>query len=391
MSLAYFLQLYYLNNFIQGNIKNISKKYLNNLISSNFSIIEHSINFVKGNNENIVKIFNIFYNSKKDDIEYLFQLAIIQQNIPLIKAIIKKNINFDIFDIYVGNLPKQKLYKLIEKCNNYNEIETLFIQILPELIEYEYQYKKIIKFILKFKLNIKDILNFDKFHFITDLETIQLLINSGIDVNAKSKYNYENTYIFYVFNDIPLAKLLIDNGANINITNKEGETPLHCIKNSEMAQFLIDNGADINIRSIYGTTPLHHAHNVQIAKILIDNGADVNAKNNYNRTPLHFTHNIEIAQLLINSGSDINAKDDKNETPLHNKSYDSSIFVYDSKIDFIKLLIDNGADVNIKNKYNMTAMQLTSDNKIKELLNSKNNIYKKFFNWFSKTIFNESI
>ena len=44
---------------------------------------------------------------------------------------------------------------------------------------------------------------------------------------------------------------------------------------------LLDNGADVNMKNMSGQTPLHRAareNAAAVAKILIDNGAEVNAK-----------------------------------------------------------------------------------------------------------------
>ena len=56
-----------------------------------------------------------------------------------------------------------------------------------------------------------------------------------------------------------------------------------------MVKLLVDNGADINIRNKYGNTPLHIASingNNKIIWYLKSHGADIKAKNNDGKTYL---------------------------------------------------------------------------------------------------------
>jgi len=92
--------------------------------------------------------------------------------------------------------------------------------------------------------------------------------------------------------DIPKLRMLLDQGAEINARNKEGETTLMVAAlegRTDMVRFLIEKGADLNARDGVGATPLLYAAlggSVEAIKLLIDKGADPNAKTTDGQTAL---------------------------------------------------------------------------------------------------------
>lgn len=86
-------------------------------------------------------------------------------------------------------------------------------------------------------------------------------------------------------NDVELAKIVIDAGANIDEQDRNDNTALHyCVycKNYELMKYLVDNGANVNIQDSNGNTPLMLAVTrgyKNFSDFLIDNGADKNTKN----------------------------------------------------------------------------------------------------------------
>ena len=190
-------------------------------------------------------------------------------------------------------------------------------------------------------------------------KTFNLLIKYGADVNAKDKEG--NTPLYLKRNSKHIVKLLIENGADVNAKNNEGNTPLYFLKLSEhrnpspkhiedkenfdfywngSAKLLIDNGADVNARNNKGETPLFYSNHPEFAKLLIKYGADVNARNNDSETPLFYVKKLAFAKLFIDNGADVNARNNDGNTPLHlNRNYKS----------IVKLLIEKGVDVNARN------------------------------------------
>ncbi|HZI30982.1 MAG TPA: ankyrin repeat domain-containing protein, partial [Candidatus Binatia bacterium] len=97
-----------------------------------------------------------------------------------------------------------------------------------------------------------------------------------------------------------------------------------------MVKLLLSHYADFKVR-ISGGTLFHvwatGKANPEIAKLLLDNGCDVNARNSEGKTPLHVLvesiryqrdqdGQIQAVQWLLDHNAEVNAKDNKGETPL---------------------------------------------------------------------------
>ncbi|MGK7886781.1 MAG: ankyrin repeat domain-containing protein [Crocosphaera sp.] len=170
-------------------------------------------------------------------------------------------------------------------------------------------------------------------------EIIELLINHGADVNAKTKYGYTPLYVASVWDRKDIVELLINHGADVNVRTQDGFTPLHgaVIGNrKEIVELLINHGSDVNTALYYAVD----SGKKEIVELLINHGADVNAKYHYGYTLLHFAvfnGNKETVELLINGGAYVNAKDNNGYTPLN---YAESREIY---LEIISLLKKNGA------------------------------------------------
>jgi len=160
----------------------------------------------------------------------------------------------------------------------------------------------------------------------------RLLLERGVEVNAPHPREEKPMLHRLIESKRPeaphLLRLLLEYGADVNLTDKNGKTILHLlteIKHQDdvfysFSKLLVENfGADLSISDNYGQTPLHifakmsngSQYGDEIVKMNIKNGVDINGTDQFGNTPLMNAvkhKNETIAMALINSGANINIK-----------------------------------------------------------------------------------
>eukprot|EP01060_Flectonema_neradi_P031793 TRINITY_DN4915_c0_g1_i1.p1 TRINITY_DN4915_c0_g1~~TRINITY_DN4915_c0_g1_i1.p1 ORF type:complete len:319 (+),score=46.74 TRINITY_DN4915_c0_g1_i1:82-1038(+) len=124
---------------------------------------------------------------------------------------------------------------------------------------------------------------------------------------------------------LDLLELLVQYGANLDATDKNGDTPLqHAIANDnkEAVAELVRRGVNVDKQNSSETSPLHNAVTVvsasfeseistELVELLINAGCDLNLANSTGFTPLHdaiILNSKEITQLLIKRGASTSIK-----------------------------------------------------------------------------------
>ncbi len=166
-------------------------------------------------------------------------------------------------------------------------------------------------------------------------ETSNILLILGSSVQVADKDG--NTALHFLFSSLhrygerrpcfTLLKLMIKNGADVNVMNAAGRTSLHQAAfftfTGGAVRLLLKAGASVHCRDKEGNTPLHIAvesGSDDVACLLIENGSDVLAANEQGRTCLHVARckycDYGVEKLILHGGQ-VNAVDKLGSTPLH--------------------------------------------------------------------------
>jgi ankyrin repeat protein len=176
------------------------------------------------------------------------------------------------------------------------------------------------------------------------LPAIKFLLSKGANINAKEFYN-ESTALHAAAreNDLEMIELLLQNGAEVNATDKEGSTAL-AIRVSDI-RFAADSVSRKKKDGNYAEAQKEWAdveEMMKTVKLLLDRGADVNVRDRFGDTPLGqatICGYKELVALLLAKGADANAVSNDGTTPLMD-----AVWSDNCPAEVLTLLLDHGAD-----------------------------------------------
>ena len=169
-----------------------------------------------------------------------------------------------------------------------------------------------------------------------DTIKIETLLQSGMDINTQYKTTGTTVLMisssYYYYDDI--VSFLIRKGAKLNLQDNEGKTALLWAASNSLpnAKILVANGADVNIAAKDGMTPFLQATlGVSSGKVTIEmcdlfrkKAANINASltkpSAIGWTALHYAAingDGELVKYLIKYGADVNKPTGEGSTPLY--------------------------------------------------------------------------
>ena len=226
-----------------------------------------------------------------------------------------------------------------------------------------------------------------------DVKIVEFLLGKGADVNARSTRTGMRSPIFRAVNDVAMTSLLLGYGASVCMEDNQRRTPLHAaVENGsgiDVVRLLLDAGANPNVIDDRGISPLYLACEQgypDIAGLLIRTGADINQRNHEGISPVEIAINtrhvdtaeflirkgcevfvkrsgfglmhasasigsVKLGRLLMNKGVPLDDAGNSGRTPLH-------LAVQNGHLSFCRFLLKHGARVGIEDKAGFTPLEL---------------------------------
>lgn len=200
----------------------------------------------------------IFYNKSMSDRKFLnilfdYRMQKTDLNGLLLQAGLQRNV--EVFKLLLSGGSFG-----IKHAADVNSSVHLFVvdELIDTLIEYNYDFNKI----------NNDGKNIMFYYGELSSSSIKKMVEMGANINMQNKYGASPILSLLksaisIKNKIDKIKILLENGANINITNNDGETVLHIISTSifdndlpNAVDFLLKNGANPNIKNNKNQNPL---------------------------------------------------------------------------------------------------------------------------------------
>ncbi|XP_014221882.1 alpha-latrocrustotoxin-Lt1a-like [Trichogramma pretiosum] len=252
----------------------------------------------------------------------------------------------------------------VDKCNDEFTSRTAALQRLFKIYD-------------KFDVNYIDESGYTHFHMACKYglaDVAEKFLELGQDPNCLvSKTGDSTLHLALASRHKEVAVLLLKHGADPNLANEKGETPLHiicersCVDGLAKLFFEIlderQQRIQIDAQDKSGNTPLHLAtwyRNAKVVELLLRRGSDPNSVNHEGETPLHiiaqkdglceivglfFQINDELNQLV-----QVNARDKSGNTPLH--------LVPKIQKELVDLMLRRGADLTLVNEKGETPLHM---------------------------------
>jgi ankyrin repeat protein len=204
----------------------------------------------------------------------------------------------------------------------------------------------------------------------------RFLLEHRTDINIRTTNEWTLLHEAACKWKLEIVRLLLDCGANPNVENDEGDTPLHLVSRSwqyhpqergaGIVRLLLEHSVDVDAREKNGWTSLHWAAftwRVEIAQVLLDHGANAKLQAERGETALHVVsrgkHNnsqeegVGTARLLLERGADVNAWDKDGWTSLH-------FAALEGRVEVAQVLLDHGANAKLETEGGETALLTVS-------------------------------
>ncbi|PIQ24527.1 hypothetical protein COW64_18560 [bacterium (Candidatus Blackallbacteria) CG18_big_fil_WC_8_21_14_2_50_49_26] len=194
----------------------------------------------------------------------------------------------------------------------------------------------------------------------SDKAAIQLWQKQGHSLNDPLAIK-EHTPLTAIIQNYPIVQFLLEQGANPNLLNAQGESPLGISvkSNFNVTQLLLEKGANPNLPQKDGRSPLQlalHSGHFTIIQLLLEKGATPSISLDDNPK---LCSQPGLLKLLLAKGMNIHSQDRDGSTLLH----------LCEQRDILQILVDKGLPLNLLNKRGESVLFSQNLEKIRYFLN----------------------
>lgn len=352
--------------------------------------------------DNFITTLNSFdeidVNIRDENNNHLITYAVLFNRPDIVQTLIDKGAKIDIQDVDERSL----LYIPIKY--DYYDILTLLLKTNKEnigisIIDIKDKYYKIpihyainlkniraIKLLLEYgsNPNIPDINGYNSLHhaiYSRNPEICKLIIKYISDINSRCNTGETSLHMACNLQLLNIVQILIDNKIDLDIQDFDHEfTSLHyavTLNNRDITKLLLNSGANPNIQDVFGNTPIHYAINENSSEsitILLTSKStkssiNLNLWNIDGKIPLHIMldHDYEtidenIFDIMIDK-SNLSIQDNDGNTCLH--------FLINLGIwkDYLNILKNKKLDILAQNKAGIRPIDLVKNRDYETLIN----------------------
>jgi ankyrin repeat protein len=205
-----------------------------------------------------------------------------------------------------------------------------------------------------------------------DLITIAMEQDSYASREVQDAIGKTPLYIAADTNQPTMARLLIAQGAQVDLSTNLGATPLHVATfrgHIETVKLLLEKGADASKRTKSGATTLHLAAEFKVPElvdIMLSRGVDPDILDDWNDTAIVRAigprASLEVLQRFVELGVSPNVINKLTQTPLLQRA------VLLGHENIVKYLLDQNADVDVVNLQGATALHHAANHGFVEII-----------------------
>ena len=191
-----------------------------------------------------------------------------------------------------------------------------------------------------------------------DVQVIRKLLDNGADVNARDAEGNTPLILASLYASPECVELLIEKGADVNAANKADATALiRAATDYEKSRLLLATGANVQVRTALGNTPLILAArrdgNSRTVQLLLERGANATEHNDAGISPVlsgAASGDLGTVQLLLNAGAKADDFPKSNKAsaadPAPSMRTPLMWAAYHNDVSMVRLLLERGADPN---------------------------------------------